>query len=97
LLSDGLNVELQFPQNQGLELHESAVKVESLARTDPRACCFYGFLVPYKPVEVPLKFLQGGIKYDDLSDEEKEEWDAIEGDEEKEDVPDAVDAAALNK
>src|SRR5688572_20692731 len=56
-----------------------------------------GFLVPYIPVEVPLKFLRGGIKYDDLPDEEKEEWDAIEWDEEKADVPDSVDAAALNK
>jgi type I restriction enzyme, R subunit len=56
-----------------------------------------GFLVPYVPVEVPLKFIREGIRYDDLSDEEKEEWDAIEWDEEKEDVPDSVDAAALNK
>ncbi|HKY41502.1 MAG TPA: DEAD/DEAH box helicase family protein, partial [Pyrinomonadaceae bacterium] len=56
-----------------------------------------GFLVPYVPVEVPLKFLRGGIKYDDLTDEEKEEWDAIEWDEDKADVPDSVDAAALNK
>jgi len=56
-----------------------------------------GFLVPYKPVEVPLKFVRQGIKYDDLTDEEKEEWDAIEWDEEKEDVPESVDAAALNK
>lgn len=56
-----------------------------------------GYLVPYVPVAVPLKFVRGGIKYDDLSEEEKEEWDAIEWDENKEDVPDAVDAAALNK
>jgi type I restriction enzyme R subunit len=56
-----------------------------------------GFLVPYVPVEVPLKFVRQGIKYDDLTDEEKEEWDAIEWDEEKEDVPESVDAAALNK
>jgi type I restriction enzyme R subunit len=56
-----------------------------------------GYLVPYVPVEVPLKFLRGGIKYDDLPEEEKEQWDAIEWDEEKQDVPDAVDAAALNK
>lgn len=41
------------------------------------------FLVPYASVEVPLKFLRGGIKYDDLSEEEKEEWDAIEWDEEQ--------------
>jgi len=56
-----------------------------------------GFLVPYVPVEVPLKFVSQGIKYEDLSEEEKEEWDAIEWDEEKEDVPDSVDPAALNK
>lgn len=56
-----------------------------------------GYLVPYVPVEVPLKFLRGGIKYDDLPEEEKEEWDAIEWEEGKEDVPDSVDAAALNK
>lgn len=56
-----------------------------------------GFLVPYKPVEVQVKFVREGIKYEDLTDEEKEEWDAIEWDEEKEDVPDAIDAAALNK
>lgn len=55
------------------------------------------FLVPYASVEVPLKFLRGGIKYDDLSEEEKEEWDAIEWDEEQSEAPDAVDAAALNK
>ena len=56
-----------------------------------------GFLVPYAPIEVPLKFLRGGIKYDDLTDEEKEEWDAIEWDEEESEPPEAVDAAALNK
>ena len=36
-----------------------------------------GFLVPPMPVEVPLKFLRQGIKYDELTDEEKEEWDSI--------------------
>lgn len=55
-----------------------------------------GFLVPPRPVEVPLKFLRQGIRYDDLPEEEKEEWDAIEWDEEG-DVPDEVEAAALNK
>lgn len=55
-----------------------------------------GFLVPARPVEVPLKFLRKGIKYDDLSEEEKEEWDALEWDEDG-NVPDEVDAAALNK
>ena len=54
------------------------------------------FLVPYAPIDVPLKFLRAGIKYDDLTEEEKEEWDAIEWNEDKE-VPDAIDPAALNK
>ena len=30
---------------------------------------------------MPLKFQREGIKYDDLCDEEKEQWDAIEWDE----------------
>ena len=54
------------------------------------------YLVPYVPVEVPLKFLRGGIKYDDLPEEEKEQWDAIEWDEEKQEIPDSIEAAALN-
>ena len=42
-----------------------------------------------------VKFQREGIKYKDLSDEEKEEWDALEWDEDG-DVPDRVEAAALN-
>ena len=55
-----------------------------------------GFLVPPKAISVPLKFQREGIKYRDLSEEEKEQWDALEWDEEG-NVPDAVDSAALNK
>jgi type I restriction enzyme R subunit len=55
-----------------------------------------GFLVPPKPVEFPLKFLRHGIKYDELSEEEKEAWETIEWDEEGV-VPEAIDAVALNK
>ena len=55
-----------------------------------------GFLVPAKAVSVPLKFQREGIKYDDLSDEEKEQWDALEWDEEGH-APDRVEAAAVNK
>ncbi|MGH7961362.1 MAG: DEAD/DEAH box helicase family protein, partial [Candidatus Binatia bacterium] len=53
-----------------------------------------GFLVPPQPVEVSLKFLRQGIKYDELSEEEKEAWETMEWDEEGK-VPEAVDAAAL--
>lgn len=55
-----------------------------------------GYLVPPKAVAVPLKFQREGIRYDDLSDEEKEQWDALEWTEDG-DIPDRVDASALNK
>src|SRR4029077_3181205 len=38
-----------------------------------------GFLVPAMPVAVPIKFVRQGITYNDLSDEEKEEWDRSSG------------------
>jgi type I restriction enzyme, R subunit len=54
------------------------------------------FLVPPKSVSVPLKFQREGITYDELSEDEKEEWDALEWNEEG-DIPDRVEAAAVNK
>jgi type I restriction enzyme R subunit len=60
-----------------------------------------GFLVPPRAVSVPLKFVREGIKYDELSEEEKDEWDEFDWGEDEEgnplDPPDQVDAAALNK
>lgn len=53
-----------------------------------------GFLVPPKAIDVPLKFPREGIRYDDLTDEEKEEWDATEWGEEG--PPDEVGASAIN-
>src|SRR5438105_12317079 len=55
-----------------------------------------GFLVPPKAVSVPLKFQREGIKYDELSEEDKDQWDALERDEEG-DVRDPVEAEAVNK
>ena len=55
-----------------------------------------GFLVPPKAVSVPLKFQRAGIRYDELSDEEKDQWDALEWDESG-NVPDRVEAEAVNK
>ena len=55
-----------------------------------------GFLVPPEAVSVPLKFQRGGIRYDDLCDEDKEAWDALEWDEDGV-VPDRVEANDLNK
>ena len=55
-----------------------------------------GFLVPPKAVSVPLKFQREGITYDELSEEEKEEWDALEWGEDGT-MPDRVEAEAVNK
>lgn len=54
------------------------------------------FLVPMRSVAVPLKFQREGIKYDDLSEDEKDEWDAKEWNEDGV-VPDHVEAEAVNK
>jgi type I restriction enzyme, R subunit len=56
-----------------------------------------GFLVPPKPVSVPLRIPQDGIVYDNLTDEEKEAWDAIEEWDEEGIVPDRIEAAAVNQ
>lgn len=55
-----------------------------------------GFLVPPVAVSVPIKFPRRGITYDELPDEEKEQWDAIDWDEEG-GAPDRVEAQAVNK
>ena len=55
-----------------------------------------GYLVPPKGISVPLRFQREGISYDRLSDEEKDEWDALEWSDEG-DPPDHVEANDLNK
>ena len=52
-----------------------------------------GYLVDYRTIETTLKFLEEGIRYDDLSDEEKERYEETFDDEVGEDI----DSAALNK
>jgi type I restriction enzyme R subunit len=54
------------------------------------------FLVPPKAVSATLKFLREGITYDDLTEDEKDQWDALEWDEEG-NVPERVEAAAVNQ
>jgi len=57
-----------------------------------------GYLVPPVPISVPLKFQREGIKYADLSDDEKAQWDEMEWDEDgNSPAPDEVNAEALNK
>jgi type I restriction enzyme R subunit len=55
-----------------------------------------GVLVPPKGVSVPLKFQREGIKYDLLPEDEKEQWDALEWNEDGT-VPKEVDPAAVNQ
>ena len=40
-----------------------------------------GFLVPYRAISVALKFPREGIRYTDLSDEEKARWDLLDWEE----------------
>ena len=55
-----------------------------------------GYLVNYVSIETKLKFLEEGITYDDLSNEEKEEYENKFTDE-KGELPDRINAAALNE
>ncbi len=56
------------------------------------------YLVPPHSVSVPLRFQREGIRYDDLSDDEKEQWDMLEWDDDEEATPpDSVNAEAINK
>jgi type I restriction enzyme R subunit len=55
-----------------------------------------GYLVRPRAVSVTTDFLARGIRYDDLSEEEKAEWDAAEWDEDGI-VPTEIDAAAMNR
>lgn len=52
-------------------------------------------LVPSKAISVPLKIVRSGLRYDDLSDEEKDQWDSLEWGEEE--IPDTVEAAEINQ
>ncbi len=53
------------------------------------------FLVPPVSISVPLKFQREGIRYDDLPEEEKEQWDDIDWNEDGT-VPKQVEAEAVN-
>lgn len=55
-----------------------------------------GYLVPPRAVSVPLRFQREGIRYDELSEDDKDQWDALEWDEDG-NVPDRVEADAVNK
>jgi type I restriction enzyme R subunit len=53
------------------------------------------YFVPPEAASVPLKFQREGITYESLSAAEKDRWDLLEWDDG--DIPDSVDAQAINK
>ena len=55
-----------------------------------------GYLVDYVSVESQLKFITQGIVYDELSEEDKEAYEATFEDENGE-IPESIGAAALNE
>lgn len=71
---------------------EDGVPTDSYELTDAIA---EGYLVPPVGRSVSTQFLRQGIRYDELSPEEREQWDLLDW--EDGDPPDAVDAAAVNK
>ena len=54
-----------------------------------------GFLVPFKPISVPLRFPREGISYADLSDDEKSQWDLLDWEESVQNTG-RVDSGAVN-
>lgn len=55
-----------------------------------------GYLVPPRAVKVPLRIMEHGLRYAELSEEERAEWDAKEWTEDGQ-VPDAVGRNDINK
>ncbi|MCR4718998.1 MAG: DEAD/DEAH box helicase family protein [Firmicutes bacterium] len=55
-----------------------------------------GYLVDYMSVESKLKFIEQGITYEELTDEEKEEYENMFEDEDGE-IPERISSSALNK
>jgi type I restriction enzyme, R subunit len=56
-----------------------------------------GFLVPPVGISVGTKFLQQGIRYDDLSEAEKDDWDSLDWGDGVTTPPNEVSAEALNR
>lgn len=71
---------------------ESGVPTDAYSLDDAVAD---GVLVPPKAISVPLRIVRSGLRYDELSEEEKDQWDMLEWGEEE--IPDSVEAAEVNK
>jgi type I restriction enzyme R subunit len=56
-----------------------------------------GHLVPPKAMSIPLKFVREGVKYNELSDTEKQQYEETFGDPSQDEAPDEIASSALNK
>ncbi|MBU1535904.1 DEAD/DEAH box helicase family protein [Myxococcota bacterium] len=55
-----------------------------------------GFLVPARGIGIPIKFPEEGIRYKDLSDREKAEYEEKFGDPTQEEAPEEISGSAIN-
>ena len=84
------------------ELDKNTYKIFELGDGDPTyayelsTAVADGYLVDYMSVETKLKFLEHGIVYDELSDEDKEEYENQFANEEGE-IPESIGSSALNQ
>lgn len=53
------------------------------------------YLTDYEAMDVPTRFMRQGIRYADLTDEQRDEWDSLDWGED--DIPDDINPEALNK
>ncbi|MCB1636358.1 MAG: DEAD/DEAH box helicase family protein, partial [Xanthomonadales bacterium] len=56
-----------------------------------------GYLVPPKAQSVPIRFVREGIRYDELSPEEKEHWESLDWGDREGGTPEEVSASEVNK
>lgn len=55
-----------------------------------------GYLVPAKAFDVPVKFIREGVKYHELSNEEKIHWESLDWDDEGL-IPEEINPSQINK
>jgi len=98
---DGLMLGLTAtPKN---DIDKNTYEVFELENGVPTDCYEYkeaveqGYLVPYESFDTSTKFLREGIRYNELSDEEKEEYEMKFYDEETDTLPEMIDSHKLNK
>lgn len=85
------------------DIDKNTYEVFELENGVPTDCYEYkeaveqGYLVPYESFDTSTKFLREGIKYNELSEQEKEEYEIKFYDDETDSLPDIIDKNKLNK